>query len=344
VNGYQRIQSALHGEWPDTVPVMLHNFMMAAHEAGVSMARFRSDPEAIARSFIQAVETYEYDGVILDIDTVTLAGAVGVPIDFPEDSPARVRGARLEHLRDVENMQPVDITRYHGVQVWLEAARLLHRHFGDEVFIRGNCEQCPFSLAAMVRGMDAWLMDLLDPESEEDAHRLLERCTATTLRFVELMAVTGVHMTSNGDSPAGPELVSPAIYRKFALPYERIIVNRSHELGFPHFLHICGNTDLIIDDMLQTGSDGLELDYKTNVHLAHRLMKDRAVFSGNIDPSGVLALGTASEVAKKTLDLLSLFSDTPRFILNAGCAIPPTTPPENLRTMIHVARTFKRNP
>jgi uroporphyrinogen decarboxylase len=68
-------------------------------------------------------------------------------------------------------------------------------------------------------------------------------------------------------------------------------------------------------------------------------MKDRAVFIGNIDPSGVLALGTPELVGAKTRELLAVFADTPRFILNAGCAIPATTPPENLREMIRAARS-----
>ena len=31
----------------------------------------------------------QYDGITVDIDTVTLAGACGVPVDFPNDEPAR---------------------------------------------------------------------------------------------------------------------------------------------------------------------------------------------------------------------------------------------------------------
>ena len=103
-------------------------------------------------------------------------------------------------------------------------------------------------------------------------------------------------------------------------------------------LHICGKTDRILEDMLSTGADGLELDYKTDVHLAHRLMRDRATFIGNLDPSGVLALGTPELAEQRTRELVSLFSDTPRFILNAGCAIPADTPPENLQAMIRAAR------
>ena len=106
------------------------------------------------------------------------------------------------------------------------------------------------------------------------------------------MAATGAHMVSNGDSPAGPDLVSPRIYREFALPWEKHLADEAHRLGLPYALHICGRTDRILDDMLATGADALELDYKTDARLAHDRMKDRAVFIGNLDPSGVLALGT----------------------------------------------------
>ncbi len=90
--------------------------------------------------------------------------------------------------------------------------------------------------------------------------------------------------------------------------------------------------------MLETGADALELDYKTDARRAHDVMKDRAAFIGNVDPSAVLALGTPQLVAEKTSELLAIFADTPRFILNAGCAIPPTTAPENLHAMIRTAR------
>jgi len=42
-------------------------------------------------------------------------------------------------------------------------------------------------------------------------------------------------------------------------------------------------------------------------------------------------------IERKTRDLCGVFSGNPRFILNAGCAIPASTPPENLRAMIRVA-------
>jgi MtaA/CmuA family methyltransferase len=342
MNGFERITAAFRGEWPDTTPIMLHNFMMAAREAGVTMRRFRSDPEELARSFIEAVEKYGYDGIVVDVDTVTLAEAAGVPVDAPEDEPARATGGRLRNLADVRDLEPVDVGQHHGVQVWLEGVRLLSQHFGSEVYLRGNCDQCPFTLAGLVRGMDNWMTDLLDPDNEETVRTLLDYCTDITSQFIDLMTLTGAHMMSNGDSLAGPDLVSPSLFRRFALPYEQHIAGRSHTHGFPYVLHICGNTGPILNDMVATASDGLEIDYKTDARKAHAIMRDRTVFIGNIDPSNVLALGTPDVIARKTRELLKIFSDTPRFVLNAGCAVPPITPPENLRTLIRTAREFRR--
>jgi uroporphyrinogen decarboxylase len=338
MNGYQRIRAALSGGRPDRIPVMLHNFLMAAREAGFTQRRFREDPAAVAESFIRAVETYGYDGVLVDVDTVTLAGVLGVKVDLPEDQPARWAGPAITSLAAARDLPPPDVGRHPRVQVWLEAVRRLKAHFRDEVFVRGNCDQAAFSLASMMRGPAEWMMDLVDPPNRGSAHGLLAYCAGAAKSFIRLMAEAGADMVSNGDSPAGPDLVSPAMYGEFAQPYERELVEEAHRLGLPYALHICGNTTRILDGMLATGADALELDYKTDVRAAREAMKGRAVFIGNIDPSAVLALGTPSLVEARTRALLEVFAGTPGFILNAGCAIPAETPPANLRAMIAAAR------
>jgi uroporphyrinogen-III decarboxylase len=92
--------------------------------------------------------------------------------------------------------------------------------------------------------------------------------------------------------------------------------------------------------MVETRADAIELDYKTDTVMARDITLNRCSFIGNIDPSGVLAQGDPQTVAAKTKELLALFAETPGFILNAGCAIPAETPPENIQTMIRTAREF----
>ena len=318
---------------------MLHNFMMAAREAGVTMRQFREDPVVMARVFGESLERYDLDSVMVDVDTVTLSGAVGVEVDLPEDNPGRSHGGFMKSLEAVNDLEPVDLSRDRRVQVWVEAVRLLVKDYGSERFIRGNCDQDPFSLAASMRGMDHWLMDVAGRENDELAHKLLDYCTGITNQFLTLMAKSGCHMLSNGDSPAGPDVLSPKLYAEFALPYEKRVADCSHELGLPYLLHICGKTDRILAPMLEIGADALEIDYKTNMQMAHDTFKDTLTFVGNIDPSEVIARGTPETVKAKTNELLDVFADTPRFILNAGCAIPADTPPANIRAMCECLRS-----
>ncbi len=339
MNGHERITAALKGEKTDKIPIMLHNFMPVAREAGISMREYRENPKEIARAFIQSVETYQYDGILVDIDTVTLAGACGVDVDFPENDPARSHKGNLTDYADLPKLKMPDLSYYKYAVNWLEATRLIKEHFGDEIYVRGNCDQAPFSLASMIRGTENWMLDFYMTE-EKLVKELLDYCTEVSIQFVDLMSQTGCDMVSNGDSPAGPEMIPPDLYEKFALPYEKKLVDAAHKNGLPYVLHICGNTEVILSQMLESGADGLELDYKTDVNKAFDLMKDSCTFFGNIDPSGILALGTTDQVRKATEELLSIFSQTNRFVLNSGCALPPGTPSENIAEFIRTAREW----
>ena len=339
MNGYERIVAALNGQKPDRIPVMLHNFLMAAHEHGVTMEQYRNSGKVIAESFISAVDNYRYDGILIDVDTVTLAGAVGVPVDFPVDNPARTHHGNLESLKDVDHLKPIKVEDYKYIQNWLEGVRLLKEYYKNEIYIRGNCDQLPFTLASMMRGAQNWMIDLMMGE-EEHIKQLLEYCTDASSQFIRLMAQTGCDMVSNGDSPAGPDMISPEMYLQYAFPYEKRVVEVAHSLGLPYALHICGNTDVILDQMLATGSDAFELDYKTDILKIYNKYHDRATFIGNIDPSGVLCHGTPEIVRKKTEELLTIYRGSHRLIVNAGCAIPAETPPENLKAMIETVHNF----
>ncbi len=338
MNGSQRMRAALSGQMPDSPPVMLHNFMMAAAENGVAMRDYRRDPRLIARCFIESVERYGYDAIVVDVDTATLAGAMGVPVAFPDDEPAVCQGGRIASLDEAGDLEPPDLEKDERVQVWLEAVRLLKRHFGDQIYLRGNCDQCPFALASLVRGAEGWMIDLMDPEREEAAHRLLELCAQVTGEFIRLMSATGADMVSNGDSPAGPSMISPRLYRRFAQPYETRMAEAAHALGLPYALHICGKTEPILEQMADTGADALELDSLTSAARARAVFAGRVAFIGNLDPTAVLAHGSAAEVERHTRELMKTFAGEPRFVLNAGCAIAAGTPPANIHAMIRAAR------
>ena len=336
MNGYERIKATLDGIMPDRRPVMLHNFMVAAREAGYTMKQYRDDPEIAAKSHIQFVEKYGVDGILFDVDTALMACTVGVPVDYPDDEPARTHEMLLNSLDEIEKLRQADISSNPRIQHSVETIRILRKYFGNEVFIRGNCDQAPFSLACSIRTPAWFMMDLM--MEEEKAVKLIEYTTGICQQFIRLMCEAGAHMVSNGDSPAGPSMISPDMYEKFAFPYERQIIDTAHASGTPYLLHICGDTDLILQNFARLQPDAIELDYKTPVENIHRILGNTVTLFGTVDPSGVMALGTPEDVRREVREILNIYRNNPRLVIGAGCALPPATPEENIRTLIQTAR------
>jgi uroporphyrinogen decarboxylase len=90
MNSLERVKTVLRGQIPDRVPACLHNFMMAAREAGISMERYRADPNAIAQAHLAALEKYGHDCILVDTDTTMLAEAMGAKSACAPDEPGRI--------------------------------------------------------------------------------------------------------------------------------------------------------------------------------------------------------------------------------------------------------------
>jgi uroporphyrinogen decarboxylase len=64
---------------------------------------------------------------------------------------------------------------------------------------------------------------------------------------------------------------------------------------------------------------------------------------GNVDPAGVLRLGTPETVRETTLSLLDRCAKYPNFLLSSGCDIPPMTPWENIDAFFKAVEEYYEN-
>ncbi len=337
MNSLQRVQAVLAGQIPDRVPVCLHNFMLAAREAGIPMEKYRAEPEAMARAHLMAVEKYGHDCILVDTDTTMLAEAMGAKSECAPDEPGRIVVPAIRSLAEVDSLKVVNAKTDGRVPALIEGVRLLAKQVGKEVAIRGNADQMAFSLACLVRGIQDFLMDLATDPDNPAIPQLLEVCYQSHLAVHRALVKAGAHFTSLGDSLAGPDVVSPRMFERFARPYEQRLVKELAEGGIFTVIHICGDTTKILHSLAQYGFCGFELDYKTNAAEAKSTAGAGHVLFGNIDPSAVLARGTPGEVRQKTRELISAWKPGGHFVLNAGCAIPPSTPSENLQAFVETA-------
>ncbi|MCL2622999.1 MAG: uroporphyrinogen decarboxylase family protein [Planctomycetaceae bacterium] len=339
MNGFERISRTLAGQPTDHVPVMLHNFMPAAREAGLTMHEFRSCPEKMAGAFVDASRKYDLDGILTDVDTALVAHAMGAPTEFPDDMPARVVAPIADRIEEViEQVDPKKLQSDERIQVYLEAIRLIHRETHGQLFLRGNADQGPFSLAVTTYGMMNMMPDLIDKSKTEVIFRLIERCYDVHLTFHRMVKEAGADMTSFGDSMGSPDLISPAMFRRFVAPYHKRLIGDLAREGIQTVCHICGKTDMILQPWSESGFCGVEIDYKTNIPQAAETMQGKSVVFGVVDPSGVFCLGDEAAVIQNTRAVLDCFPHG-GLVIGAGCALPAETPSCNIHAFVQTVRS-----
>jgi uroporphyrinogen decarboxylase len=337
MNSVERVKAVITGKIPDRVPVCIHNCFMAAREAGVPMAKFRTDSEAIAKAFLISLEKYGHDCLLVDIDTTMLAEAMGAVAEFSEDEPAKIVKPAIRSLKEVGKLKVANPEADARIPALVEAIRILAKQVGSEVAIRANADQAAFGLACMVLGISNFL-EILAAEPDNPAiFELLEICYQSHLAVHRALMKAGATFTSMGDSLCGPDVCSPKTFQKFGRPFEERLVKDLAAEGIFTAIHICGDTGLILGQLAEYDFCGFELDYKTDAVKAKRTAGARHVLFGNVDPSGVLALGTPADVRQKTRELISIWKPGGLFVLNAGCALPASTPSENILAFVQTA-------
>ena len=341
MNKIERIRAVMNGQVPDRIPIMTHNFLMAAREGGITMRQYRESPNAIVRVLTQSCEKYDTDGILLDVDTALLASACGADVAYPEDIAAVTLDKQHRSVPEIlEYLDKLDLAAHPRIAMYLETINKLS-DWGKRngVFIRGNADQGSFSLACLLVGMNQFLEDILDEDCEEDFLALMEATCQVSLKMHRLCHQAGADCTSYGNSSEGCSVISPALFRKFAKPFETKLATRLNEEGIFTICHICGSVDLILDDLVETGCPMYELDYKTDIVRAKAVSKGHFAISGNIDPA-LFTAGKPEDIRSVTRALCELYRGEGGLMIGPGCALGPNTPPENVFAFVETVKAY----
>jgi len=342
MNSIERTLRTLSFQPVDRVPVDLHNFMVTPRFLDINdYAEFFRNGEAMAEGQIRAWERYGHDILLVENGTAALAEACGVQVEYLEASAPVAKTPAISSLDEVDRLEIPDPYKDPLLSELLKATRIIVEEIGDRAFVIGRADQGPFSLACEIRGMGEFLLDLAMGDKLDKVHRLLDFCRQVSERYAMAQIEQGAHATSIGDSPSGPDLISPQYYREFAYPYVKTLVSNLKKKDIILAYHICGNSTPIIDDMVSTGAAIIEIDQKADQQTSKTAAAGKAALLGPVDPSEVMAHGTPELVTEKCNEALENLSPGGGFILGPGCALPPSTPDENIDAMIEAAKKFK---
>jgi uroporphyrinogen decarboxylase len=295
----------------------------------------------MAEGQIKAWERYGHDVLLVENGTAALAEACGVQVEYQEDTAPVAKSPAIHSLDEVESLELPDPYKDPLLSELLKATRIVVEEIGDRAFVIGRADQGPFSLACEIRGMSEFMMDLALGEKLDKVHQLLDFCRRVSERYALAQIEQGAHATSIGDSPSGPDVVSPKFYKAFAYPYVKNLVSNLKKKNITLAYHICGNSTPIIEDMVRTGAAIIEIDQKADQQASKTAAAGKATLLGPVDPSVVMAKGTPELVMEKCNEALKNLSQGGGFILGPGCALPPSTPDENIDAMIEAAKKYK---
>jgi uroporphyrinogen decarboxylase len=342
MSSLERCMTVLKGGIPDRVPVCLENFQHAAAMAGYTVRDYCLDGEKMAHAHITAWEKYDHDMIDLENGVAALAQAAGCEVRFSDDAPPWITRHALESIDNVDQLKPIDPYQDATLPHIIMATRLIAKELGNHVCLLAEADQGPFSLACELMNPQELLMALLDPAQEAWVRKLLEYTYEQVLRYAQALTKAGAHVTMMGESISGPDVCSPEIYRRFAFPYQKRLVETLRAEGKQIGMHICGNVTPIIEPMVNTGAYFLQIDHKVDHHICKQAAHRKTTLIGTVDPSGVMARGTPEDVTRAARHDIERMSGGGRFILSPGCTLPYTTPDDNVTALVEAAREYGR--
>jgi uroporphyrinogen decarboxylase len=337
-----RLQAFFAGQPYDRVPC---SAMLSEHAAlvlGITVAAYHHSAELMARAQVAAYRRYGHDGLAVGPGLAGIAEAAGSRVLFPDEATPFVADYAVKEPADLARLSVPDPNSAARLPLLIDAAARLVAEVGDEVPVAVTVAGA-FSTASNLRGAENFMRDIArDPGF---AHRLLEFALVSTVDFVRAAACVPVAFNV-GDPVASGSLVSPKVYRDFALPYQqRLIAEIIAASGRRPLLHICGNTRRNWELMTRTGAVALSLDNVVDLAEAKAAVGDRIVLAGNVRPTESMYLGTPEVVAENVRECLRKAWDTPKgFILSVGCGLPIQTPPANVHALLKAARVYGRYP
>ena len=267
-------------------------------------------------------------------DVTVLGEALGCNID--PGTKARTPSISTHPFKDKpeEIEVPPDLLKRGRIPVVLEASRILRNKEGATVPLVAGLEG-PADLVSYLCGINSFLTWTI--KKPELVKQIVEKCIDACAIYANACLHAGADAVVIADANSSPDMIGPDAFRKLIKPN---LIKLSNNIEGYSILHICGETDSIISDMLECGFNAISIEESVKdidyvVSLAH---KNNTAVIGNVSTSRTLYNKNAGDVRKEAFKCLAANID----ILAPGCGIAPETPLRNLLALADARNEYYR--
>ncbi len=319
-------------EKPDRCPVIPLITSHAATVAGIKLKRYYTNGEKMARAQIIAFELYQHDAISIFSEVGIIAEAMGSEFYYPDNDLPVLKTPALKNGLNERLVMP-DPKKTGRLPVYLEAIKYVYKSIGDIIPILAYVP-APFTTGMHLMDPTKFLIDTL--KNADRIKEILDFVLEATIRFCYEIINAGA-LPIIVDPLASGSVISPAIYKDFALVYEKKLVSYLHRYDFDIILHICGDTTPILENLLLTDADLISLD-RVNMLRAMERLSNKMRLIGNFNTSELIFLN--SEEISKNVEMMveQLKFARKGYIASTGCEVPIKAPKENVLAFVKSAK------
>jgi uroporphyrinogen decarboxylase len=290
-------------------------------------------PELAAEVTIQPVDELGVDAAIIFSDILVIPEAMGLPYQLIEKKgpyfPKTIQTSLdIENLRSGENAA-VDLDYV------FEAIKITSKELNGRVPLIGFCGAPWTIFSYMIEGGGSKTFSkarkFLQQEPEL-AHKLLQKITETSIAYLKLKIESGCQLVQIFDSWAG--ILSPSLYKEFALPYIAQICDAVTEA--PKIVFAKGAW-FAMEEIGKLNCEVVGLDWNMSPEWARDQLNSQQLLQGNFDPSMLYA--DKKTIETETIKMINQFKRG--HIANLGHGVYPDTPLENVKVFVDTVKTFR---
>ncbi len=326
MTGFERYLAVVKGGSPDFPPRIPILMQFAAERIGSNYGAFASDYRVLVEANTRCAAEFGIDQLSSISDPYRETQGFGAQIEYVRDGVPRCLRHPLVDSKDLSTLTRPNplasermLDRVNVIRSYASLQPKAHSFLG---WVEG-----PAAEAADLRGVSEFLIDTMDDESF--ACELMDLCVEVAVEFAQAQVDAGADTIGIGDAIASQ--LSPDLYERLVQPREKRLVAAIKQMGAHVRLHICGNTTHLLSGISDLGIDILDVDHMVDLAAARRAVGAKTALAGNLDPVAVIQQGTPASI-RAALRRAHETAGAP-YMVNAGCEIPPGTPPANLMAL-----------
>ncbi|MCL2712573.1 MAG: MtaA/CmuA family methyltransferase, partial [Methanomassiliicoccaceae archaeon] len=226
-------------------------------------------------------------------------------------------------------MSPEEFLKTGRAKAVQEGIKLLKEARGkDYVVIGGNTG--PFTLAGHLVSTENLVFGIM--MAPEEVTKWVDAVNPICKAYTQAIADAGADVIQMSEPSASTDLLSPDMFDEFAGKY--VSASLASVKNAFSVLHICGNTEPIIDNMIETKVSGLSIEEKVDPKVGVKKVGGRAFLVGNVGVVNPLLQGTPEDCYKHGKIVKEAGFD----VVSPGCGLSALIKNENLLALVKAVK------